>query len=81
MEIIRLFARLIDEETKVGIEAQVAKDVIKLVLNSFKGAKSLGIKLLQRSLGIGIKLHTNKTQKPPIVVMKLDLEKAYDKVN
>lgn len=52
MEIIRLFARLIDEETKVGIEAQVAKDVIKLVLNSFKGAKSLGIKLLQRSLGI-----------------------------
>lgn len=52
MEIIRLFARLIDEETNVGIEAQVAKDGIKLVLNSFKGAKSLGIKLLQRSLGI-----------------------------
>jgi hypothetical protein len=53
MEIIRLFSRLIDEETKVGIEAQVAKDGIKLVLNSFKGSKSLGIKILQ-SLGIKI---------------------------
>ena len=29
MEIIRLFARIIDEEMKVGIEAQVEKDVIK----------------------------------------------------
>jgi hypothetical protein len=46
MEIIRLFSKLIDEEMKVGIEEQVEKDAIKLVLNSFKGAKSLGIKLL-----------------------------------
>ena len=52
MEIIRLFSKLIDEEMKVGIEAQVDKDGIKLLLNSFKGAKRLGIKLLQRSLGI-----------------------------
>jgi hypothetical protein len=42
MKVIRLFPRLFDEEVNVGLEASVSKEELKVVLSSFKNAKSPG---------------------------------------